>query len=186
MDAIVTPQTEKLARNYKLTPEELAFADLVAVGWSIEDAWAIALRKGTTWTKKARNEAIDDLYRKESVQKRITETKGVLSKKQTERIRSEIDGSAKALLERATNKESKIVELQAKLEASSDTNEWLKINQQIIDVTRMKQDEVKTEDTTIHHFLPVHYPTGCKDCLYSKCDKCKYKKAYKPDNIDSE
>ena len=48
-------------------------------------------------------------------------------------------------------------------------------------IRRAHKDEVQTENTTIHHFLPVQYPTGCHDCLYQRCDSCKYKREYKGD-----
>lgn len=178
MDIEVTNSTTKTARMYKLAPEELAFADLLALGWEQEDAWAVAIRKGVTWTKKAKKEAIAQLSEHEGVKKRIGDVTGLLAQKRDEATRYDAGGEAKALLERATNKETKIIELQAKLESTRDTSEWLKINQQIIDVTRMKQEEVKRDDDTIHHFLPVQYPTGCQDCLFCKCDTCRFKKAY--------
>lgn len=165
MDIDVTSKTAKLARSYHLKPEELAFADLVATGWEPEDAWATAVRTGMTWNRTARHEAITQLLENPSCKQRMEDTKGILSRKQTERIRAEIQEDADALLKRATNKEAKIIELQAKLEATSDTSEWLKINQQIIDVTRMKQEEVKKEDNTIHFHLPVLYPESCEYCL---------------------
>ena len=66
----------------------------------------------------------------------------------------------------------------AKQKMTVGTKEWLDTNKLIVDVTRMKQDEVVNEETTIHYFLPVQYPTGCQDCLYQRCDTCKYKKTY--------
>lgn len=178
MDIEVSTATAKAARTYKLSPEELAFADLLALGWPPEDAWACAIRKGVTWTKAAKKEALMELMENEGVKKRMGVTKGASLKTRTEQKKKDKDLNGKALLERATNKETKIIELQAKLEATHDTSEWLKINQQIIDVTRMKQEEVKRDDNTIHHFLPVQYPTGCQDCLYSRCETCRYMKAF--------
>lgn len=173
MEVEVTSSTAKTARSYKLEPEELAFADLVATGWEPEDAWAVAIRKGATWNRTARKEAITQLMEKETTQQRIEDTKGILSKAQTERIRAEINADSKALFARATDKTSKIVELQAKLEACKDTGEWLKINQQIIDVTRMKQEETKKDGNTTHFFLPTLYPESCEYCLRNPKNKNK-------------
>ena len=62
------------------------------------------------------------------------------------------------------SKETMLYKLQtAKSLKSKDSKEWIDINEMIIDVTRMKQDDVQTENNTIHHYLPVHYPTGCQD-----------------------
>lgn len=43
---IVSTETTRTARKYKLKPEELAFADLVAAGWNENDAYAVAIRTG--------------------------------------------------------------------------------------------------------------------------------------------
>ena len=56
------------------------------------------------------------------------------------------------------------------------STEYNKVNDQIINISRMKQNEVKTDDKTIHYYLPVSYPTGCHDCLYSRCNECQYKR----------
>ena len=86
----------------------------------------------------------------------------------------------RTIVETAMSKETMLYKLQtAKSLKPKDSKEWIDINEMIIDVTRMKQDDVQTENNTIHHYLPVHYPTGCQDCLYSRCNFCKYKKAYK-------
>ena len=39
MDLDITSKTQKTARQFHINAEQLAFADLVAVGWPIEDAW---------------------------------------------------------------------------------------------------------------------------------------------------
>lgn len=172
MDIEVTSTTAKRARSYHIQPEEMAFADLIATGWDEEDAWTVAIRKGMTWNRTARKEAITQLLENPNIQQRIEDTKGILSKAQTERIKSEIAANSESLFKRATDKTSKIVELQAKLEACNDTGEWLKINQQIIDVTRMKQEETKKEDTT-HFFLPTLYLESCEHCLRNPKNKLK-------------
>ena len=35
------------------------------------------------------------------------------------------------------------------------SKEWLDTNKMIADITRMKQEEVKTEDNTVHYFIPL-------------------------------
>jgi len=180
MEIIATTKLQKLAKSYKLSPEQLAFADLLSLGWEEEDAWAIAMRIGTTWTKKALKEEIDKLKENEGTQRRIEENKKTLKKAEIKKIKSKMDAQAEAILERATNKEMKLIELQTILEdLKPGSPEYNKINDQIFTITQMKKDEVKTDEKTIHYFLPVNYPTGCQDCLYEKCNSCKFKKAYK-------
>ncbi|MBR1449551.1 MAG: hypothetical protein IJ588_12500 [Prevotella sp.] len=183
MDITVSQKTAKLARQYRLRPQDLAFADLVAVGWEPEDAWAAAVREGVTWTKTARKQALSDLLNAENVQDRINDVKAVLRKNQIEAVKNASDKDKKAIVNNAMSKENMLYDLQTALESMTiGSKEWLDTKKMIIDVTRMKQDEVKDDNNTIHHFLPVHYPTGCQDCLYSRCDTCKYKKSYREDS----
>lgn len=180
MDIIVSQKTSKEARASKLKVDELAFADLVAVGWPPEDAWAAAIRQGFTWTKTALKEAIAQLYNSPAVQERIAATQNVLSVRQKEAVAKATKSERAQVIDRATSKENMLFNLQTALDNMTvGSKEWLDTSKMIVDVTRMKQDEVQTDENTIHYHLPVAYPTGCKDCLYSRCEQCKYKKAYK-------
>jgi len=179
MDIIVSQKTNRLARQYKLKPQELAFADLVAVGWEPEDAWAAAIREGITWTKTARAKAISELSEDERVKNRVDSVRAVLRKNQVEALRNVTNKERKDVVSEAMSKENMLYDLQTALtKMSIGSKEWLDTKKMIIDVTRMKQDEVKDDESTVHYFLPVQYPTGCQDCLYCRCDTCKYKKSY--------
>lgn len=169
MDLDITSKTQKTARQFRLNAEQLAFADLMAIGWPIEDAWAVAIRKGATWNRKAQQEAQEALFKSEGVQQRIDEVKSVLAQKQTERIREKMSEDKKGLLERATNKEKKLIELQTLIEEGGlkpGSTEYNKINDQIIQISQMKKDDIKTEDNTKHYYLPANYPTSCEDCIF--------------------
>jgi hypothetical protein len=174
----VSSKLNKIARNYKLTPEQLAFADLVTQGWPEEDAWAITIRTGAaTWNRTAYKAEVAKLLALDAVQQRIAENKKLLNQNQVERIQQDMKDHADELLELATNKEKKLIELQTILkDLKPGSTEYNKVNDQIINISRMKQNEVKTDDKTIHYYLPVSYPTGCQDCLYSRCDQCKFKR----------
>lgn len=168
MDLDITSKTQKTARQFHINAEQLAFADLVAVGWPIEDAWAVAIRKGATWNRKAQLEAQETLLKNEGVQQRIDDVQSVLAQKQTDRIREKMSEDKRGLLERATNKEQKLIELQTLIENGGlkpGSTEYNKINDQIIQVSQMKKDDIKTEDNTKHFFLPVNYPTSCENCI---------------------
>lgn len=167
MELSVSATTRRIARKYELTPEEMVFADLVSLGWAKSDAYTVAYRPGVTWSQQAIKQEIDSLTKSKPVKKRIKDNK-LLSTPVTdiEDVTEKEESKKKGLFERATSKEDKIIELQRMLEENrGDASTWLKINQQIIDLTRMKQDEVKTEDNTRHYHLPVNYPTNCNNCL---------------------
>ena len=179
MKVDVSAKMNKVARSYKLTAEQIAFADLVSVGWSEDDAWAMAIRTGATWNKSALKDEITALATSDAVQQRISDNHKTLKKADIERIKSKIESESDAILERATNKELKLISLQTTLEdLKPGSAEYNKINDQIFAITQMKKDEVKTDEKTVHYYLPVSYPTDCSNCLYSRCDQCKYKKEY--------
>lgn len=179
MELELSQKTEKLCKVLKMSAEALAFADLCAVGWEPTDAYIVAFRKGATWIKKALKGEVEKLLQTQPIQDRIDETRNVLSQRQKEAISQTSKKERNAVVDTAMSKEQMLFDLQtAKLNMQVGSKEWLDTNKLIVDVTRMKQDEVVNEESTIHHFLPVHYPTGCQDCLYQRCDSCKYKRAY--------
>lgn len=168
MELQLSLKMRRVARSYNISQEELVYADLVALGWPEPDAYKAAFRPSDIWSKTAIAKEQAELKKNAFVKKRIADSKLVTVDNSEEDEQKPVRDDEKAILERATNKEAKIVELQKKLEAAKDNNEWLKINQQILDVTRMKKDEIKTDDTTIHYVLPVNYPTSCENCLLFK------------------
>lgn len=172
----VSRETSKKARSYKLKPEELAFADLLASGWDAADAYSVAVRTGAvTWTKEALRDEIKRLSELEGVKKRIYDLHNTATEEMEKKIRESIREDDKELLRKATSKENKLIEFQAAADAAPrNSPEWFKANQMIVDMTKMKQDEIKSDDNTVHYFLPVAYPSSCQNCLYSKCKECKY------------
>lgn len=187
MGVTVSSKTSKLARSLGLTPEQLAFADLITQGWPDEDAYAMTIRTGmATWNRAAIKDEVARVLALEAVQKRITTNKEVLRESQVKKIQKEMKDNEDKLLELATNKEKKLVELQTILNTlTPGSTEYNKINDQIINISRMKQNEVKTDDKTIHYYLPVSYPNGCSDCLYSRCNECRFKREYEADTVPS-
>lgn len=157
-------KTSAKAREYRLKPEAMAFADLVSLGWDDEDAYKLSFRMGMTWTKKALRDEINNLMDNEGVQYRIAGNKQQYADTKREKIES--GGARKEMLEKATSKEEMLLDLQSALDSMKPgSQEWRDTKKMIIDVSRMKQDEVKTGDSTIHYYLPVNYPTSCENCL---------------------
>lgn len=172
----VSKDTEKIAKKFGLTVEQLAFADLLSAGWDSTDAYAVTIRTGsTTWTKKALSDEIKRLEALEGVKTRIEDIKSRASKEYVKNVQDKIKTDRKQLLKRATSKEDTLIECQAVLDSKTPGSpDWIKIKSMIIDVSMMKKEEIKNEDSTVHYYLPVAYPTSCKDCLRSRCKQCKY------------
>lgn len=179
MDIELSKKGTALCKNYKVSAEVIVFADLCSLDWEPTDAYIMAFRKGSTWIKKALKDEVEKLLSSEAVQSRIAENKQVLSNRQKEAVRQTAKRERNMVVDSAMSKEQMLYDLQlAKHDATIGSKEWIDISKLIVDVTRMKQDEVLKEDNTILYHLPVHYPTGCQDCLYQRCDTCRYKTAY--------
>lgn len=176
MEVKVSAKWRKTCDSAGLSPEQMAFADLVAVGWSVEDAWAVTIRKGAVWDKAQLKREQAQLEESVAVQNRISSIKQTLRNSQIEKITQRVTNDEKAkraaILARATSKEEMLISLQTALSGfAMGSPEWVKTNQMIIDVSRMKQDEIKEEDSTIHYYLPVNYPTSCRNCLLNPYNK---------------
>lgn len=180
MEFQLSKKTESIRKGLKLTAEQLVFADLIAVGWDSCDAYIMAFRKGATWVKKALKDEVEKLMASESIKNRVSEIQSVLSERQKEAIKQTSKKDRNSVVDTAMSKEQMLYDLQtAKATMTVGSKEWLDTNKLIVDVTRMKQDEVAQDDSTKHFYLPYRYPTGCHDCLFQRCDKCRYKIAYK-------
>lgn len=170
--------------NYNLAPEAynlqrklgmkdvryLIYADLRATGWSMRNAWMIAFNgTGASWSKNTLEREINKLESLESVQRRIADIKG----------ENEIphDGElSPEELAKETSKEKILTDLvMARRKVKEGTKEWGEYTKMIADYTKIKQDELQTEDNTIHYFLPARYPTKCSECLLYKGNKSKNK-----------
>lgn len=145
----------------------LIYADLRATGWDRKDAWMIAFNgTGSTWTKDALEKEMAHLESLESVQKRIEEVKGAGTVDKEELTPEE--------LARATSKEKILTDLVlTQSRQKKGTKEWQETTKMIAEYSRIKQDDIQTEDTTIHYHLPVNYPNRCSDCLLFKSGKAE-------------
>ena len=102
----------------------------------------------------------------ESVQKRIEEVKGAGTVDKEELTPEE--------LARATSKEKILTDLVlTQSRQKKGTKEWQETTKMIAEYSRIKQDDIQTEDTTIHYHLPVNYPNRCSDCLLFKSGKAE-------------
>jgi hypothetical protein len=163
MSEIIFTQTfQRKAAGYGLKDARyLCYAAMRAAGIGINDAWNLTfLNAGQTWDKsrlKAEQQKLENL---DGVQQFVAELKKEReSKSQTDEISADD-------LAKATSKEAILSDLlKARKLVKQNSKEWLDMTAKIADYARIKQDEIKEEDTTIHYYLPVNYPKTCKDCL---------------------
>ena len=162
MSEIIFTQTfQRKAAGYGLKDARyLCYAAMRAAGVGINDAWNLTFQNaGLTWDKnrlKAEQQKLEGL---DGVQKFIADIKKVNGG-------GEGDDMSADDLAKATSKEKILSDLlKARALTKASSKEWIDITAKIADYARIKQDEIKEEDSTIHYFIPVNYPTSCKDCL---------------------
>lgn len=172
MDFIISQQAYKRKNRYGMTEiGQYIYATLRATGWSVSDAWNIAfMNKGANWTKAALKEEQSKLEGLQSVQKCIKDLSGG----------SEKEELTPEELAEATSKEQILADLVlARKKMKSGSKEWQDTTKMIADYTRIKQDDLQVEDTTVHKYLPINYPTSCADCLLFKNGKADIGKVNK-------
>ena len=147
----------------------MIYADLRACGWTMRNAWMVAFNgQGTNWTKDMLEKEMNRLEALESVQKRIEDVKG-------ERTREKEDLTPEELA-KETSKEKILKDLViARRRYKEGSKEWTEQTKLIAEYSRIKQDDIQVEDTTVHFHLPVSYPNRCEECLIFKNGKAKLK-----------
>lgn len=160
----------KQAKQLKMaSPEYKIYADLRAAGNAMRDSWAIAFQgKGFNWPKDTLEREMNKLESLESVQTRIAEVQGKKAKNES------ADELSPEELAKATSKEQILTDLViARRRMKEGTKEWTEQTRLIAEYARIKQDELQTEDSTVHFFLPCNFPTGKNDCVLFKNGLCK-------------
>lgn len=149
-------------------PRYYIYASLRGSGMPMRDSWAIAFQGfGFNWAKNVLEREMNTLESLESVQKRIAEVQGRKSKNES------ADELSPEELAKATSKEQILTDLViARRRMKEGTKEWTEQTRLIAEYARIKQDELQTEDSTVHFYLPENYPTGKNDCVLFKNGLC--------------
>lgn len=143
-------------------PRYYIYASLRGTGFSMKDAWNVAFNgTGANWAKNVIEREMNKLEAKESVQKRIEDIKGMRT--------ADKDDMTPEELAKETSKEKILKDLViARRRYKEGSKEWTEQTKLIAEYSRIKQDDIQVEDTTIHYHLPVNYPNKCSDCLLFK------------------
>lgn len=139
--------------------EQLIYADLRSKGWSEADAFYAAYRDNYSHLPKGQQRMI---------MKKLENDKGVQKRMNGETASGPDESKILPFEEiaRETSKEKILSDLvMARKGSAEGSKEWSDLTKMIADIAKVKQDEIKTDEEQIKYFLPVHYPTSCKDCL---------------------
>lgn len=157
------------------SPEYKIYADLRAAGNAMRDSWAIAFQgKGFNWPKETLEREMNKLESLESVQTRIAEVQGKKAKNEN------ADELTQEELIKATSKEEILRNLViAQRKQKFGSPEWQKTTAMIADYSKIKQDEIDTENNVIHYFIPLSMPRCCEDCIIFKNGQATFQKKKK-------
>ena len=174
MNITYSNKTKRTADAYSLTPEELAFADLMACGWDSTDAYFQAFHTNFSWTAAAISRETRQIMAKVGVKQRIREKKtGRYSQEAMEASNMTEDNNTDDF-RTAISKEQILKDLiMARRRATAGSKDWQEMTKQIADIARLKQEEVKTEDNTVHYYLPLQ----CYQCGLWLANKKKKEKS---------
>lgn len=168
--------TYKKAKSLKMKdPRYYIYASLRGSGMSMRDSWAIAFQGyGFNWPKGELEREMNILESQESVQTRIAEVQGKKAKNENS------DELTQEELIKATSKEEILRSLViAQRKQKFGSQEWQKTTAMIADYSKIKQDEIDTENNTVLFYLPVAYPRTCSDCLLFKNGQADFQKKNK-------
>ena len=168
--------TYKKAKALKMKdPRYYIYASLRGSGMPIRDSWAIAFQgEGLNWEKSFLENEMNLLEAQESVQKRIAEVQG-------KKIENEYsDDLTPEQLAKATSKEEILRNLViAQRKQKFGSTEWQKTTAMIADYSKIKQDEIDTENNVIHYYIPLSMPRCCEDCIIFKNGQATFQKKKK-------
>ena len=156
-------------------PRYYIYASLRGSGMPMRDCWAISFQgEGFNWTKDVLEREMNKLESLESVQKRIAEVQGKKAKNEN------ADELTQEELIKATSKEEILRNLViAQRKQKFGSPEWQKTTAMIADYSKIKQDEIDTENNVIHYYIPLSMPRCCEDCIIFKNGQATFQKKKK-------
>lgn len=168
----LTPDIYKKAKALKMKDVRYyIYASLRGTGFSIKNAWMIAFQGyGCNWPKDKLESEMNKLESLDSVQKRIAEVHG-------KKAENESDELTQEELIKATSKEEILRNLViAQRKQKFGSPEWQKTTAMIADYSKIKQDEIDTESSVIHYYIPLSMPRCCEDCAIFKNGQASFQK----------
>lgn len=170
---LLTAKGKALCKKYGVSYEQILFMIVARVvdpeRVDLGDAYISLTGQGATWTKKYLKTKIDSILGSPLMANVCSDV--MLPMKVADEVVRKPKKTDELDL---TDKNVMLRELKALYEKTDDISDRLKITSQIADLQRMKKEEIKTDDDTIHYYLPI----TCSECpLKASYDAAKKKES---------
>ena len=162
---------KKCKTNKLKTPMHKAFCDLLLAGWDKEDAYAFSGLWNPTYSTLMNIQDMNHLLKEDAgvveyIESKVKEQEAL--KKKAKKAVEQVEKQELPEIDMATelSKEAQLKELlAAKALHPVGSKEWLDIKKMIADISRVKTENLETEEEFVHFYVPIQ----CHNCsLYMK------------------
>lgn len=162
-------------KRSRISFKEKAFADLIAMGWKDKDAYLISGLYNPVYSSKVNEKEMNKLLMEEerfmtyltSISRKIQRMQKAVEKEADFPVDKVSDEDIASELSKG-NQLRKLIAARKKYDGKEGCKEWIDLTKMIADITQIKKDEIKEEDTTVHFYLPL----SCNNCsLYLAAKK---------------
>ena len=162
-------------RKLGISAKEKAFADLLALGWKDKDAYLISGLYNPVYNLEMNKKNMNALLSQDKdfmdyltfINKRVNRRQKESEKEEEFLVEGVSDEDIASELSKE-NQLRKLIAARKKYDGKEGCKEWIDLTKKIADITQIKKDEIKEEDTTTHFYLPI----SCNNCsLYLAAKK---------------
>jgi len=162
-------------RKAGISIKEKAFADLLALGWKDKDAYLISGLYNPVYNLEINKQNMNALLSADKdFMDYLTSASRKIKRRQKESEKEDdisVDSISEEDIASELSKENqlrKLIAARKKYDGKEGCKEWIDLTKMIADITQIKKDEIKEEDTTVHFYLPL----SCNNCsLYLAAKK---------------
>lgn len=168
---------KKCKTNKLKTPMHKAFCDLLLAGWDKEDAYAFSGLWNPTYSTLMNIQDMNHLLKEDAgvieyIESKVKEQEAL--KKKAKKAVEHAEKQELPEIDMATelSKEAQLKELlAAKALHPVGSKEWLDIKKMIADISRVKTENLETEEEFVHFYVPLQ----CHNCSLYQAQKAKKK-----------
>ena len=169
---------KKCKTNKLKTPMHKAFCDLLLAGWDKEDAYAFSGLWNPTYSTLMNIQDMNHLLKEDAgvieyIESKVKEQEALKKKAKKAVEQAEKQELPEIDMAAELSKEAQLKELlAAKALHPVGSKEWLDIKKMIADISRVKAENLETEEDFVHFYVPLQ----CHNCSLYMQSKEKQRK----------